>query len=195
MAKIVSLLSQDKFYSAKPEIPNGFKVHFVEKCSDHEIIKACENADCLYSTALAGPINSFVLENIPSIQIIQTLGVGFDHVDIPATIRLGIPVANVPGANATSVAEHVIGMIIAVQRRILETDAEIKAGNYLLSRNKVLGEGLKEIRGSKIGIIGFGSIGQQVAKIALMMGASISYFAPRRKPPDVERQFLAEYKT
>lgn len=194
MATIVSTLSRDKFFSAKPAIPNDWEIRFVEGFSDNEIIKACEGADCLYLAALSGPINSYVLENIPTIRMIQTLGVGFDHVDIPATIRLGIPVANMPGANTTSVAEHAIGMLIAVQRRFLETDADIKSGNYFQSRNKVLGEGLKEIRGSKIGLIGFGNIGQQVAKIALMMGASISYFSPRRRSPEVERQFSAEYK-
>jgi Lactate dehydrogenase and related dehydrogenases len=194
MPIIVSLLSQDKFSSSQPLLPAGCTVRFVEQFSADNIIKACEGADCLFSPASAGPIDSFVLENIPSIKIVQTMGVGFDHVDITAAGRLEIPVANVPGANATAVAEHAVGGLIALQRRYLETDAAVKAGNYTICRNKVLREGLGEVRGSRIGLVGFGNIAQEVAKIVLVLGASVSYCATRRKPPELERRFPVEYK-
>lgn len=195
MAIVVSLLSRDKFYSAQPVIPDGWDIIFLEGISDESIIEACRGADALFSAASAGAINSIILENIPSIKIIQTMGVGCDHVDIPAAIRLQIPVANVPGANATSVAEHAIGGLIALQRRFFESHAEIFAGNYLSCRNRVLREGLGEVRGSKIGLVGFGNIARHVAKIALALGASVSYFAVHRQPPAVESQFPVEYKT
>ena len=113
MAIIVSLLTQDRFNSANVVVPDGFSIHFGDASSEHAIIQACEGADCLFGPASAGKIGAGVMENIPSIKIIQTMGVGFDHVDIPASIRLGIPVANVPGANAASVAEQTIGALIA----------------------------------------------------------------------------------
>lgn len=195
MAKVVSLLSCDKFYAAQPVIPDGWDITFLDVISDEKIIEACKGADSLFSAGSAGAIKSFVLENIPSIKIIQTMGVGFDHVDIPTAVRLQIPVANVPGANASAVAEHAIGGLIALQRRFLESYAEISAENYSSLRNRVLGKGLGEIRGSKIGLIGFGSIARQVAKIALVLGASVSYFATHRQPPTVESQFPVEYKS
>ncbi|MDR3562794.1 MAG: 2-hydroxyacid dehydrogenase [Negativicutes bacterium] len=195
MPTIVSLLSEEKFRSAEPRVPDGWKILFLNQITDQEIIEACREADCLFAPPSAGPISSFVLENIPAISIVQTMGVGFDHVDIPASIRLGIPVANVPGANATAVAEHAIGALIALQRRMVEADAAIKAGSYLPSRNLMLREGLKEVRESRIGLVGFGNIGRQVARLALVMGASIAYFDPYRQPPEVERQFSAQYKT
>ncbi|TWH51792.1 2-hydroxyacid dehydrogenase [Sporomusa sp. KB1] len=195
MPTVVSLLSEDKFNSAKPVIPQELNIFFPNQLSDLDIINACEGADCLFSVGSAAMINSFILERIPDIKIVQCMGVGFDRVDIPASIRAGIPVANVPGSNATSVAEYVIGSLIAIQRRLVEADAEIKAGNYLSFRNNILREGIKEVRGSKIGLVGFGNIGRQVAQIASVLGASVSYCASHRQPPNVELQYSIEYKT
>jgi phosphoglycerate dehydrogenase-like enzyme len=195
MPTVVSLLSRDRFASARPDLPAGLSTIFLERITPQEIVKACADADCLFSPATAGPLGPDVLENIPRIRIIQTLGVGFDHIDLPATVRLGIPVANMPGANATCVAEHTIGSIIALQRRFVETDAATKDGDYVPGRNRVLAEGLTEIRGSRIGLVGFGNIARQVAKIALFLGAAVSYCATRRQPPEVERQFPVKYRT
>ncbi|HWQ60761.1 MAG TPA: NAD(P)-dependent oxidoreductase, partial [Negativicutes bacterium] len=61
-------------------------------------------------------------------------------------------------------------------------------------RNEVLAEGLMEIRGSRIGLVGFGNIARQVAKIALFLGASVSYCATRRQPSEVESQFPVAFK-
>ncbi|SDF02739.1 2-hydroxyacid dehydrogenase [Sporomusa acidovorans] len=194
MPTIVSLLSKEKFNSANPIIPAGLDILFPEEYSDNSIINACQGADCLFSSGSAAMISSVILERMPTIKIVQVMGVGFDRVDIPASVRVGIPVANVPGANSTSVAEYVIGSLIALQRRLVEADAEIKAGNFVAFRNRILREGIQEIGGSKIGLVGFGNIARQVAKIASLLGASVSYYATHKQPSEVEQQYSAEYK-
>jgi phosphoglycerate dehydrogenase-like enzyme len=194
MPTIVSLLTQDKFALANISIPEGYTIHFPSPLSDQTIINACKNSDCLFAPVSASSISAFVLANIPSIKLIQTMGVGFDHIDIPTSKRLGIPVANVPGANATSVAEHTIGSLIALQRRLVESDMQVKSGNYAPFRSTLLRKGLQEIFGCKIGLVGFGNIGRWVAKAALALGATVSYYAPHRLAPEVESQFPVEYK-
>lgn len=194
MATVVSMLSPEKFFSAQPIIPDGMKVVFLEHFSDEEIIKACEGAEGVLSVGSAAMINAFIMEQIPTVKIIQCIGAGFDRVNIPASIRIGIPVANVPGANSTSVAEYVIGSLIALQRRMLESDEEIKAGNYLPFRNRVLGEGLREVGGSKLGLVGFGNIAKQVAIIASLLGSSVRYYATNRQSLDIEEQHSVVYK-
>lgn len=67
----------------------------------------------------------------------QSAGAGFDGVDIKAAERLGIPVANVPGQNAHSVAEYTIGLMIALQRCIVAADRETKDGHYTAIRQKL----------------------------------------------------------
>lgn len=194
MATVVSMLSPKQFFSSRPVIPDGLKVVFLEHFSDEEIIKACEGAEGVLTVGSAALISSFIIERIPTIKIIQSIGAGFDRVDIPASIRAGIPVANMPGANSTSVAEYVIGSLIALQRRMPESDEEIKAGNYLAFRNRILGEGLGEVRGSRLGLVGFGNIAKQVAVIASLLGASVSYYSSRQQSPIVEKQYSAVYK-
>ena len=194
MPTVVSLLPQDIFISAKVRVPDDLTIHFLDSVSDQAIIKACEGADCLFTPASIRRITASILENIPSIKLLQTMGVGFDHVDLPTAVLMNIPVANVPGVNATAVAEHTLGMLIALQRRLLESDSQIKAGNYVAYRNVLLREGIQEIRGSKIGLVGFGNIGRSFAKIVLALGASVSYYAPHRLSPEAEVQFPVEFQ-
>ncbi|MDR7868647.1 MAG: 2-hydroxyacid dehydrogenase [Sporomusaceae bacterium] len=194
MPIIVSLVTEDKFAASRVTRPEGWNIRFLDSASEDEIIAACHKADFLLAAGTAAKISAKIVDNIPDIKLIQTIGVGVDHIDIPASIRMGIPVANVPGQNASSVAEYTIGTIIALQRRIIEAGHEIQAGNYSPFRNSMMANGLNEIRGSKVGLIGFGAIGREVARIAVAMGATVSYYASRRHPPDIEAQYQVQYK-
>jgi phosphoglycerate dehydrogenase-like enzyme len=80
-----------------------------------------------------------------------------------------------PGQNSGTVAEYVIGLIIALQRRIFVADREIKAGQYAAARRDLFKQGLNEITGSRLGIVGMGAIGRRVAKLAGILGASVMY--------------------
>lgn len=194
MPTIVMFLSQARVTSAKITLPESWNVRLLESASDEKIIATCQDADCILSVGSTASINAHVLESCPNLKLIQCLGAGFNHVDLAAASRLKIPVANSPGQNATTVAEFTLGAVIALQRRIIESNAEITAGNYKLFRKNMLDKGLQEIGGSRIGLIGFGNIGRQFAKLAVMLGASVSYYTLHKKPTDIEIQFGVEYK-
>jgi len=159
-----------------------------------EIIAACRDADAVLSVGSVAGINSRIIANCPMLKLIQCLGAGFNQVDLAAAAQRKIPVANSPGQNANTVAEFAIGSIIALQRRILESDCEIKAGRYAAIRSQLLREGLPEIGGSLIGLVGLGNIGLQVAKIARLLGASVSYYTENRRPADIERRLRIAYR-
>lgn len=194
LSTIISLLAPDKFNSANVAVPRDFSIRFVTPYSESAVITACKEGNYLFSPASAGKITAGILSNIPTIRLVQTMGVGFDHIDIAASRQIGVPVANMPAANAVSVAEQTLGLLIALQRRLLESDAAIKQGNYSSFRNAVLSAGLQEIYGSRVGLIGFGNIARAVARIFLTLGAKVSYFTPRRQSADIERQYSVEYK-
>lgn len=194
MPVIVSLVSEDKFEAARAAYPVGWTIRFLDSPNEDKIIAACRRADYLLAAGTAAKITANIVDNIPDIKMIQTIGVGVDHIDLPASIRKGIPVANVPGQNATSVAEYTIGTIIALQRRVMEADHEIKAGNYTLCRDSMMANGIREFRDSRIGLVGFGAIGREVARIAAAMGASVCYNASRPQPPNIEAQYQVKYK-
>jgi len=195
MPVVVMLLPQSRVEAANVALPKNWELRFLEPSTVDGLMAACRDADCVLTLGSVATIDARFLENCPKLKLVQCLGAGFNHVNLAAAERLGIPVANSPGQNANTVAEFTIGAIIALQRRIIEADSQIKAGNYSSFRKKLLDTGLREIRGSRIGLVGLGHIGQQVAKIAVMLGAAVCYFTLRRKPSDFERDLGVEYAT
>jgi phosphoglycerate dehydrogenase-like enzyme len=188
------VLSPARVAATHITMPADWQVRFLESTDEAEIISTCRDADCIVSVGSVSGINARIITNCPNLKLIQCLGVGFNQVDLATAEQRKIPVANSPGQNASTVAEFTIGSIIALQRRFLESDAEIKAGRYTTFRSQVLHEGLQEIGGSRLGLIGIGNIGLQVAKIAVLLGASVSYYTKHRRPADVERQLGITYQ-
>ena len=176
MIKVVSYFPKKLFEKRKGEIPPGWNFHFAKRTEESDIIEACRGADYLLVTAANPPITANIIHNIDSIRFLQVFGAGFDKIDIDAAREQNLPVANTPGQNATTVAEFTIGALISLQRNILRGNREVKAGNYISIEHEFIMTGLKEIRGSEIGLLGLGAIGRQVAKLANMMGAKVSYY-------------------
>ncbi len=195
MPVVVMFLAPARVAATHISLPTDWQVRFLESSDTTQILETCRDADCILSVGSVAHIDALVIENCPKLKFIQCLGAGFNQVDLAAAKKRKIPVANSPGQNASSVAEFAIGSIIALQRRILESDAAIKAGRYDVFRRQVLLEGLQEIGGSRLGLVGIGNIGLQVAKIAGLLGASVSYYTEHRRSADVERQFDIAYQS
>jgi len=194
MLTIVSILPRKRFQVLGIHVPNELKFVFESVQTEDEIISACKGADILFVPPAYPPITARVLEKIPSIRMIQSSGSGYDQIDVEAAARLSIPVANVPNQNTTTVAEFTIALLIALQRQVVLSDTEIKAGHYSRIREQFFESGLKEVRDTQLGLVGFGAIGRQVAKIAGLLGATVSYYDIYRAPEQLEMEFQAKYK-
>ncbi|MCL6559680.1 MAG: 2-hydroxyacid dehydrogenase, partial [Firmicutes bacterium] len=194
MPLVVSILPREHFQTANVDFPSGWDFKFLNSYSEDEIIAACRGADFLLAHATFPLITERVLQNIPSVRFIQIIGAGYDQINISAAARLNLPVANVPGENATAVAEYIIGVIFILQRRIIQADREVKAGNYSRISQQLMAAGLREIRNTRLGLIGLGAIGRQVARLARLMGASVSYYKPHRAPEREEAEMEVDYK-
>src|SRR5436309_4440458 len=107
-------------------------------------------------------VNRAVLEKAPKLRVIGRAGVGVDNVDLDAATDAGVLVMNTPGGNAISVAEHTLGMMLAMARRIPQANASTRAGKW--EKKKFLGN---ELRGKTLGVVGLGSIGREVVKRAV----------------------------
>lgn len=105
-------------------------------------------------------IDKTVINKMPYLKVIARAGVGTDNIDIEAASSNEVYVCNVPDANFTSVAEHVIGFLLNLSHQILHGNREIKKGNFD-ARHLYVGS---ELSGKTIGVIGFGRIGQLVAQ-------------------------------
>ena len=121
-----------------------------------------EVQDCHAILALTAPFPREVLEAGKLLKVIGRHGVGTDNIDVGAATELGIYVTNAPQSNATSVAEHTIGLIIATARNLVRCDAAMRKGNFEI-RNQIPGT---DIGGKVLGLIGLGRIGKLVARKA-----------------------------
>jgi D-3-phosphoglycerate dehydrogenase len=102
------------------------------------------------------------------LRVIGRAGVGVDNVDVEAATRLGIVVANAPESTVVSAAEHTIGLLVALARNIPQAHAALTAGRWERSA-----WGGVELAGKTLGVLGFGRIGQQVARRALGLGMRV----------------------
>lgn len=107
--------------------------------------------------------NAALLARAPNLLCISTGGAGFDTVDVPACTEAGVLVVNQTGGNALSVAEHTLGLMLDLSKRITETDRAMRTAERGFSRESLMGH---EISGRTIGIVGIGNVGRRVAKLA-----------------------------
>ena len=118
-------------------------------------------------------LDADLLARLGSVRIIQTAGAGFDSVDHAAAAKLGLIVCNSPAQNAITVAEHVIGAVICLQRELAYADEAIKSGAYAQARERILGRGACELFGATVGIVGLGGIGRALAPRLAAFGATV----------------------
>jgi len=107
------------------------------------------------------------------LKVIGRAGVGVDNVDVEAATRKGIVVANAPESTVVSAAEHTIGLLLALSRNIPQAHAALKDGRWERSRY-----GGVELADKTLGVLGFGRIGQQVARRALALGMRVVAYDP-----------------
>ena len=110
-----------------------------------------------------------------SISLVVRAGAGLNTIDVDAARRLGIAVTNCAGLNAIAVAELAMGLLIALDRRIPDQVAELRAGRW----NKREFSKARGLYGRTLGLIGFGQIGQEVARRAAAFGMSILVWSRR----------------
>jgi len=121
----------------------------------------------------ATKLTADVIERADRLKVIGRAGVGVDNVDIDAATRRGIVVANAPESTVVSAAEHTIGLLVALSRNIPQAHAALKQGRWERGRY-----GGIELEGKTLGVLGFGRIGQQVARRALGLGMRVVAYDP-----------------
>ena len=135
-----------------------------------EQIMAAEAIDAVISRTVN--LTARAIEACPTLKVVSRHGVGVTNVDVEACTRRGIPIYVTPGANAQSVAELAVGLMIAAARQIAWLDREIRAGRWSRAQDGI------ELCGRTIGLVGFGQIGQRVARVCLALGMKVVAFDP-----------------
>ncbi|HEV2113072.1 MAG TPA: phosphoglycerate dehydrogenase [Terriglobales bacterium] len=113
-------------------------------------------------------VNAALLEHAAKLRVIGRAGVGVDNIDLEAATRHGIAVMNTPGANAVAVAEHTLALMLALARQLTRADATTRAGKW--EKKSLQGS---ELKGKRLGIVGLGRVGLEVARRARAFGMEV----------------------
>ena len=114
-----------------------------------------------------------LIDRAERLRVIGRAGVGVDNVDVDAATRKGIVVANAPESTVVSAAEHTIGLLLALSRNIPQAHASLRQGRWERSSYAGL-----EVADKTLGVLGFGRIGQQVARRALGLAMRVIAYDP-----------------
>ncbi|MDF2861728.1 MAG: hydroxyacid dehydrogenase [Achromobacter mucicolens] len=113
---------------------------------------------------------------LPNLSIVCSLGVGYENIDLLAAHTRGIVVTNGPGANAVSVADHAMALLLGAARRLPQADAWVRQGHW----SGFMGP---QVSGKRLGILGLGTIGLEIARRgANGFGMSVGYYNRRARP-------------
>ena len=166
------------FNKLKAEAPDSFELTLVDFSAPDEKL----NSLLCTTDAIIGQVNlsDAQYESAERLKIIQTLSAGFDRIELAKAMRYKVPIATNNGANAISVAEHVLMLIFALYRQLLFHHRSVTSGPW-----KNLKHTNKELSGKTLGIFGLGRIGKALAQRAVALGVKVQYF-------DVVRQSEAE---
>jgi len=146
---------------------------FEEKAN--EIINTPKDYDVI-SVFIYSKIDKNILDKLPNLKYIQTRSAGYDHIDIKECYKRGIFVSNAKGYAGPAVGEFAFGLLLEALRKIYIAIERVKAENLEYKDLKGI-----EIEGKTVGILGVGTIGSQIAKIAKGFGANVLGFARHQK--------------
>jgi lactate dehydrogenase-like 2-hydroxyacid dehydrogenase len=126
------------------------------------------------------------MDSLPGLEIVCAFGAGYEGIDVAAALARGIAVTYAPGANDATVADHALGLMLAVSRGMTVLDTAVRQGNWHKARAE-----RASLNGARIGIIGLGRIGAKIAARAAAFEMNVSYLT-RHARTDVAWQHYGD---
>jgi lactate dehydrogenase-like 2-hydroxyacid dehydrogenase len=174
----------------RPVLAQGlanFTVHQLATASDREAFwKLVAGVRAMAVTAPVEPINEALYARLPSLEIISSFGVGYDHIDARAAAKHGIVVTHTPDVLTEEVADTAIGLLLCTVRELPQAERHLRAGkwlkaNYPLSR--------ATLRNRTVGLVGMGRIGRAIARRLEAFGVPIVYHTRQPRPDLAYRHY------
>ena len=132
------------------------------------------------------PVTAAMMDQAPGLKLIQKLGVGVNTIDLEAARARGVAVSNMPGVNAQAVAEMTLALMLATLRRLSYFDPLVRRGEGWRPDLALL-DGVGEIAGRTVGLVGYGGTAARLAPVLKALGAEILYTAASPKPDALGR--------
>jgi D-lactate dehydrogenase len=175
---VFSTKSYDEEYLSAANATHGHELVFLEaRLVPYTVPLAvgCDAVCAFVNDVLDGEVLKLLAQH--DIRLVALRSAGFNHVDLRAAANLGISVVRVPAYSPHAVAEHAVGLILALNRRIHRAHVRVRDGNFALAG--LLGF---DLHGKTVGVVGTGLIGAVFARIMTGFGCTVLAFDPRPNP-------------
>ncbi|WP_122520875.1 hydroxyacid dehydrogenase [Pannonibacter phragmitetus] len=152
----------------------GYVLHYAPPyASAGDLQDALRGSGAVAVVSRMGRLDAAAMDAAPGLRVISKHGAGVDNIDLAAAAARGIPVLAATGANAVSVAEHTIALVLATVKRLLPLDAGLRAGRW-----EKPGFAGRELAGMRLGLLGMGAIAQAAAQMARGLGLEVQAHDP-----------------
>lgn len=150
------------------------------------------DAEVLFVDAIT-PVDGALMDQLPRLKLIHSEGVAFNAIDLDAAAHRGIFVCNNKGCNAAPTAEMAVMLMLMVLRFAIPGDRAVREGRQIHFKEHIMSTGAPELGECTVGLVGFGDIGKAVARRLRPFGCPLYYYAPHRRPPEVEQELGVTY--
>ena len=150
---------------------NNISVDVKTGLSEEEIVKIIPEYDGMVVRS-ATKVTKKIIEAAKNLKVIGRAGAGVDNIDVSTAKEKNMIVMNTPGGNANATAEHTLSLLMSIYRNIPQANEGTHKGLWEKKKFKGL-----ELRGKKLGIIGFGNVGVRFSEIAISLGMDVSVFS------------------
>ena len=160
-------------------VPDWLDISVIDEADKKAFADAMPDAEILLHVLEA--VTADVIAHAPKLRLIQKIGVGVNTIDLDAAKQHDVSVCNMPGTNSRAVAEMTLTLMLSALRRVPYYDARMRAGEGWTADLESF-DGLGEIVGRTIGLVGYGDVARILAPILKAMGAQVLYTATSQKP-------------
>ena len=171
-------------YTINPGDNPWSPVEALGACTIHDrtpaelVLERARDAEIILTSKVK--LTESILEQLPKLRYISLLATGYNNVDVAAAAKRGIPVSNVPAYSTESVVQTIFALLLELTTRVGLHDAAVKNGEWVRSPDHSFWKGsLVELDGLTLGIVGYGTIGRAVARVAAAFGMKVLAHAPR----------------
>ncbi len=172
MTKPIVLIAEELSPATIDALGPDFEIRHCDGANRDELLPALADVDAVLVRS-ATKMDEEAISAAKNLKVIARAGVGLDNVDVPAATQAGVMVVNAPTSNITSAAELAVGLLLSTARNIAPANQALKAGAWKRSKY-----GGVELLDKKVGVVGFGRIGQLVAERLKGFGMEILAYDP-----------------
>jgi phosphoglycerate dehydrogenase-like enzyme len=140
-----------------------------------ELVERIKDAEIVINIRSSCRFTAGIFDACPRLKLLSIWGTGTDHVDLAAAARHGVTITNTPGVAAIAIAEHCLMLMLAVARRIIDTDRAVRQGHWPRAQ-------VAQMHGKTLGVIGLGAIGRQFARLGQAIGMNVITWTMNPKP-------------